>query len=813
MAKPANNSTLMEKIAAFIVDKRTVFFLLYIFALVFSLFSMNWVNVENDVTKYLPEETETRQGITVMNENFAAFGTAQILVSSVTCDTAQTLADAIAEVEGVDMVVFDDSEEHFRDTNALIAVTFKGSNMDPVSISAMAEIEEILADFDTYVDTLVGYDENAMLDQEMTAILIVAVIIIAIVLVLTSRSYAEVPVLALTFGAAALINMGTNFLCGTISFISDSIAVLMQLALAIDYAIILCHRFVDEHESKDARTAAISSLSKAIPEIGASSLTTISGLLALSFMKFSIGMDMAVVLIKSVLISMLAVFTLMPGLLVLFCPLMDKTRHKKLLPNITPIGKFAVKTRRVVPPLFVAVLIGAFVLSNNAPYAFSYNHLKTTKMTDQQTAYFKILDTFGESNMVAVVVPSGDYEAEAAVLSELSRYPEVKSTIGLSGIEIMEGRTLTDSLTPRELSELIGLDYEVAELLYTIYAAEHNQFGPIVTNIEEYRIPLFDTVIYIKDKMASHNITLEGEDLAMISDLFSQLESAQAQLQSERYSRMVVNLNLPEEGQETYDFLQTIRTVLGKYYDGDYYVVGNSTSARDLSAFFDTDNLMITILSALFVILVLLFTFQSVGMPLLLIAVIQGSIWINFSFPTLTQTPLYFLGCLIVQSIQMGANIDYAIVISSHYQEMKQLMPHKKAIVHALNSAFPTVFTSGTIMASAGLLIGAMSAQPAVSIMCTTLGRGTVVSIVLVLFILPAVLVLGDSLIEHTRFAFRHTVPQTKQVRGAVRVQGHVKGYISGIIDANIDGLLQGEMDANVSIDTEISQEGGEDNA
>ena len=200
-------------------------------------------------------------------------------------------------------------------------------------------------------------------------------------------------------------------------------------------------------------------------------------------------------------------------------------------------------------------------------------------------------------------------------------------------------------------------------------------------------------------------------------------------------------------------------------------------------------------------------------MPLLLIAAVQGSIWINFSFPTLTQTPLYFLGCLIVQSIQMGANIDYAIVISSHYQEMKQLMPHKKAIVHALNSAFPTVFTSGTIMASSGLLIGAMSAQPAVSIMCTTLGRGTVVSIVLVLFILPAVLVLGDSLIEHTRFAFRHTVPQTKQVRGAVRVQGHVKGYISGIIDANIDGLLQGELDANVSIDTEISQEGGEDNA
>ena len=653
-----------------------------------------------------------------------------------------------------------------------------------------------------------GYDENAMLQQEMMTILVVAVIIIVIVLTLTSRAYMEVPVLLITFGAAALLNMGTNFLLGKISFISDSIAVVLQLALAIDYAIILCHRFSDEHETKDARESAIIALSKAIPEIGGSSMTTVSGLAALAFMEFGIGLDMAIVLIKAILLSLLSVFTLMPGLLVLFCPLIDKTRHKKLLPNITFAGKFAVRTRRVVPLLFILILGGAFWLSSQCPYAYSYNDLKTAKMSDRQNAYFKIKDTFGTSNMVAIVLPSGNYEAEAQILDELSTYPEVKSTMGLSGIEAMDGYTLTDALNPRELSELVGMDYEVVQLLYSAYAAEHNQYGEILSGLDEYEIPLFDMFIYLKEQLEAHNINLSGDDQQMIDELFDQLELAQAQLQNDTYSRMVVYLNLPEEGEETYAFLQNIRDMIGRHYEGDYYVIGNSTSSRDLSSSFITDNLIISILSAFFVIVVLLFTFQSAGLPVLLIIVIQGSIWINFSFPTLMNQPLYFLGYLVVQAIQMGANIDYAIVISSHYQELKAHMPHKEAIIHALNAAFPTVFTSGSIMAATGLLIGYLSAQPVVSVLGTCLGRGTIISIFLVLFVLPAFLVLGDSIINRTSFQFKAIETKAKSASGTVRVQGHVRGYISGIVDADIDGIIHGQLNASIATDGQI-EEGG----
>ena len=810
MGKPNQSGGFMDKLVAFVVDKRKLFVLLYIIAAVFSVISMGWVNVENDVTKYLPEDTETRQGIDVMNENFSAFATARVMVSNVTYDTALELYDRLQAVEGVTAITFDDSQDHYRHASALYEVNFAGQALEEKTVAALEEIRQILAGYDLSIDSTVGYDENAMLREEMTTILVVAAIIILAVLTLTSRSYAEVPVLLITFGAAALLNMGSNYLLGTISFISDSVAVVLQLALAVDYAIILCHRFVDEHENKNARDAAVAALRKAIPEISASSLTTISGLTALGFMKFAIGMDLALVLIKAILLSLLSVFTLMPGLLVLFCPLMDKTRHRKLMPNVSFLGKFAVKTRRVLPPLFLLTLVGAFILSSQCPYAYSFTDLRTAKMTERQHAYFRIKETFGTSNMAAMVVPSGNYEAEEAILEELSRYPQVKSTMGLAGIEIMEGRKLTDALSPRELSELIGLDYEVAELLYTAYAAEYNQYGKILSGVEEYRVPLFDLFVYLKDQMDRHNITLGGEDEASVGALLGQLDTARQQLQSEKYSRMVVYLNLPEESQETFAFLEEIRRVIGQYYEGDYYVVGNSTSSRDLSASFAADNLMISVLSAFFVILVLLFTFRSAGLPILLIVVIQGSIWINFSIPTLTGQPLYFLGYLIVNAIMMGANIDYAIVISSHYQELKRQMPHKEAIVHAVNAAFPTVFTSGTMMASAGLLIGNMSAQPVVSIMGSCIGRGTIISIFLVLCVLPSILVLGDSIIERTRFKMKGLELPVHTATGTVRLHGHIRGHIDGIVDGYFDGVLHGQMNATMSTDSEIQEEEAE---
>ncbi len=797
----------MEKIATFIVDKRNLFFLLYAFALIFSIVATGWVKVENDITTYLPEDTETRQGLTVMNDNFVTYGTARVMVSNVTYETAENICSDLESIDGVTSVDFDDTTDHYKSASALFSVTFDGTTTDDISIHALHTIRDMLAGYDTYIDTEVGVDTSADLQSEMSVILVLAAIVIVLVLTLTSRSYAEVPVLIMTFGAAALLNMGTNFLCGTISFISNSVTVILQLALAIDYAIILCHRFSDEHETKDTREACIAALSKAIPEISSSSLTTISGLGALAFMHFGIGRDMATVLIKAILFSLLSVFTLMPGLLMVFSKKIDATRHKNLIPKITFLGKFDVATRFIVPPIFAVVVVVTAVLANKCPYCYSYTDLVTAKQSESQIAHQKIKNTFGVNNMVAVIVPTGDYDSERQLLKDLDSCAEVKSTQGLANIDAMDGYKLADALTPRQMSELAGLDYEVAEALYAAYAVDQNEYGKLISGLGDYKVPLFDMFMFLQREMKDGNITLDGDIQETLDDLFEQLNKAQLQLQSDKYSRLVVYLNLPEESGETMDFLDTMHALIAKYYSSDTYIVGNSTNVKDLSSSFGEDNMLISVLSALFVVIILLFTFKSAGLPVLLIVVIQGSIWINFSVPTIQHESLYFLGYLIVNSIQMGANIDYAIVISSHYSDLKKEMRPKEAIIAALNEAFPTIFTSGTILAVAGALIGVMTTNPVIAAIGTCLGRGTVISIVLVMAVLPQILLIGDTIVERTSFDVKVPVDLSRVNRtasGNMRVSGRVRGYVNGVIDAEIKGTLNGTLNASVTSGTTI---------
>ena len=203
--------------------------------------------------------------------------------------------------------------------------------------------------------------------------------------------------------------------------------------------------------------------------------------------------------------------------------------------------------------------------------------------------------------MVAIMVPSGDYEKEGAILETLDKDSRVKSTMGLANIEAMDGYVLTDALTPRQLSELAGLDYEVAQLLYTAYATDHSQYGELINGIGAYKVPLFDMFMFLKQQMEDGNITLSGEIQDTLDDLFDQLDQAKVQLQSDNYSRMVIYLDLPEEGDDTRSFLDEVHDLVRSYYGDDFYVVGNSTSAVDLSSSFAEDNLLISILSALFV--------------------------------------------------------------------------------------------------------------------------------------------------------------------------------------------------------------------
>ena len=695
---------------------------------------------------------------------------------------------------------FDDTTDHYNNASALYSITFNYDETDDACLESLDKVKEYLSGQDIYVKTDLGNTQAETIEREINMIMVYVAIVIVAVLLFTSETYGEIPVLILTFGVGMIVNQGTNYLLGKISFVSNSVTSILQLALSIDYAIIFCNRFKEEHKSLPIREAVILALSKSIPEIGASSLTTIGGLVAMLFMQFRLGPDMAICLIKSIGFALLSAFVVMPGLLVLFGPLIDRTGHKNFVPKISFIGSYDYATRHIVPIIFIVVLFFAFRLSSDCPYAYGYSVLSTPKLNETQIAENMIEDNFSSSNMMALVVPRGDYEKEAQLLKELESYDEVDYTMGLANIDALDGYKLADKLTPRQFAELAGLDYEAAQVVYAAYAAENESYGELVGNIATYKVPLIDMFLYVCDKVDSGVVTLSDEQTDLLHDAEVQMTSAKNQLQGETYSRMLLYLTLPVSGDETYHFTDKILEIARSYYpDEDVFLAGNSTNEYDFEKSFAVDNTVVSIVSVLIVLVVLLFTFNSAGMPLLLILVIQGSIWINFSFPTITGKYLFFLGYLVVSSIQMGANIDYAIVIGSRYQELKARMTRKEAIIDTLNFAFPTIITSGSILAISGFLIGNLTSEPVIAGIGESLGRGTVISIFLVMLVLPQILLTGTAFIDKTSFSMPGvSVGEHRALSGKVFVNGMVRGHISGNVRGQICAMVDGDVDLNV---------------
>ena len=792
----------MERLAAFIVDKRRLFVVLFAVACVLSIFSASKTDVNNELTDYLPDSTQTRQGLEIMNREFITYGDAKVMVSNVTLAQAEELAEMLRGVDGVKDVVFEKDTHHYNSASALFEVTFDGEKLDEISIQGVKNVRAALDGYDTYITTEVGNPTGEILEREMRIVLIILMCSIFVVLLLTSHTYAEVPVLIITFGVAVWVNKGTNYWFHEVSFITNSIAAVLQLGLGIDYAIIMCHHYTEEREHLEPREATIRALTLAIPEISASSLTTISGLLALSFMKIKIGEDMSLVLIKSILFLMLTVFFLMPALIMYMSPWIDRTHHRQFLPRIDALGRFAIRSRYIVPPIFLVIIIAGFLLSSKCPYVFGYSTLDTIKQNDYKIAEKKINATFGETNQVVLIFPFTDFESEADLLDDLNELKGVDHIQALADEEAKDGYMVTDSLTPRKFAELTDIDIGVSRALYTAYCTANDDYtkaiGQLVdlSNIDNCSVPLINMFKFLYEQRDIYRSKIDAATMSDLEEMYDRLIDGEKQLHSENYSRMILYLNLPVESEETYDYLTVIKGVVGKYYD-DSYFVGETAKDKDFSDAFSTDNTLISILTLVFVVLVLLLTFKSVALPLLLILVIQGSVWINFSFPTILHNNLYFLAYLIVSSIMMGANIDYAIVTTSRFMEFKDKMPKKDAIIETMNLSFPTIITSGLMMAIAGILIGQMTSNAAIAGIGDSLGRGTILTIIIVMFILPQILLLGEKVIDKTAFDMPSAV-SSHQSAGRVRIDGMVRGEIHGQISGIVHAVVEG--DVNISL-------------
>lgn len=753
----------LHRTSEWIVDHYRLFFIVFAALLVFSAVASGWVKVENDVAAYLPADSETRQGLDIMEQEFQTCGSAKILLRGTDADTAAATAEQIRAVDGVDSCTYTMNDAG----SALLSVSLADLEGSDACAQTVQALRDLLDGSGTYIYSAEGYSISDQINGEVRGLLVIVAIILVTVLTFTSSTYAEVPILLITFLAAALINKGTNFIFGTISFVSNAVAILLQLAMSVDYAIIFCNRYKQAHKTLPVREAVIESLAKSITVISSSSLTTVAGLVAMTFMKFGLGRDLGIVLIKAIFISLLTVFLLMPGLLLKLGPAMDKTKHRNFVPKISGVGRLAWRTRRVVPLVFAAVLVVACIGTNRVSYVYSEAPLKTHNADVNRTASQAITADFGDETVLAIVVPAGDYTREAALLDALSAVPEVKSAVGIAGTEAAGGYRLADAVDYRTFAQLSGVDSTSAQALFALYAAENGAAQTAAQDLRGYQVPLLKLFKFLNDKIADGTVTLSDAQAAQVTALSDQLTRASAQLEGTSYHRLVLTLAAASDGDETFALLDRIHAVVHQYYPTDSYLVGDAMSAYGSEQTFTQDNVMVSAMSILMVMLVLLFTFRSIGMPILLTLVIQGSIWINFGLTVLTGEYVLFMVYLVASAIQMGCNVDYAIVVASLYTEARAEQGPREAMISALNLAFPTIITSGTMLISAGLLIGARVSSGAVAGMGRFVGVGSLITVFLVLFVLPQLLLLGDTFVRRTALPAQRRLPLTAASRAA----------------------------------------------
>lgn len=766
----ATKRTPLTKIAETIVYGRFVIFALFALAAVFCVLTLGRVRVNSDLTAFLPKETETRRGIAVMEEEFTTYGSARIMIEGVSRERAAEIAARIEEIPHVAEAGFDETEAHYRDGCALLSVAFDEGETGEGAAAAMGEIRALLAALpeQTYVSSSVGYDYQRVLAREMAVVLALSAAVIVAVLLFTSRSYFEVVIFFIVFAFSALLNMGTNWWLGEISAITNTVAVILQLALAIDYAIIFAHRYQDEAaREENARAALVRALSRSIVEIFSSSLTTVSGLVALTLMRFRLGYDLGIVLAKGIACSMLTVFCLMPGLILLFPRALKKTRHRPFVPNVEKWGRFL---NRKVPAfllLFTVVLPFAAVFSHKTEYAFSQGKITEIIPNAEEAEARKIDGVFPSGTVFALLVPAKEYEKEKAILTEAAGFDGITGATGLAGVTIAEGRTLTDAMTAAEFAAFLGIGEEEAVGLYRGY-------GMTNARVDVYRapsstpVPFVDVLLYLFRLIDRGAVSLSDEQTATLSAYRAPIERAAAQLRGRNWDRLVFSTSLPTEGEETLSLVERVREAAEREYgEGKPMIVGNVTSAKDLRESYRSDSVLISVLSVVFVFLILLCTFRSPVAAALLVFVIEGSILINFSVPYLGGTHPSFVTNMIVSAIQMGATIDYAIVMMSRYRARRAEFSPREAMAKAVNDAFPTVITSGIIMAAAGLLVAFRVSDVYVGHIGLAVGRGALISMLLVLTVLPQLIPPLDRAIAATTLRLPRKKTESPEGSGA----------------------------------------------
>ena len=760
----------LKKIPEGIVKLKWVFLVLFVALSIFGAVMIPHTKINYDLTGYLPANCDSSTALELLKKEFDDKGMAYVMVKDVTPEKAGEIKTRLEKVEGVATVTYVESM-NYKNNSALYTVTLKDYDSTAGAFDAVKGVIDALSDEKAYLSgqSAFSYYTKLETEQSIMKLGIAIVVIILLVMLFTSKTYFELIVLILVFGAAMAINMGTNFLfVNGISYIANLVALVLQLALSLDYSIILLHRYMEERDNgEDAKTATVTALTKGLPEILSSSLTTVAGLAALMLMTLSIGAEIGLSLAKGIVVSMATVIFFMPALLVIFDKPIQKTRHKSFVPNVTKPARAIVKARKVIVPAFLLIAILAGVAQGFNKYSFNYNSgslIVAPKKVIEETG-------FGTLNSLVVVVPKGDAEKERQLVKYVESFDLIdkSQTTALATINVYsfidpnttEKLYLTDEVSKKDIGNLIdkipsdaGVNPLIIKPIIESWFDDYvKNYLPEGTKPSKAKVRLIDLLDFaVREKFdAISRIGDDPEKLAYLEQI-KQISFAKANLESENYSRITFNINGGVEDDDVFELVKTLKSGVSDFYE-ERYITGESVVCYEMSEYFMKDNLMVCLFTDLFILVILLITFRNISLPIILILAIQGGIFINFAIPFLSKTSISFIGYLIISAIQMGATIDYAIVLTNRYRGIrKDFTDRYDAMAAATNAVFPTILTSGVILTATGFVMSMLSSG-VVAQLGLLLGVGTLTSIIIVLFVLPSLLLVTEKVVDKTDFS------------------------------------------------------------
>ena len=672
----------MNKLTVLVTTHKRIVVSLFVLLALASTLLIGLTEVNYDMVQYLPQDAPSTQAIAIMEEEFGNNNpNARIMLEGVTIQEVLALKQQIAALPGVYVVTWLDDvigeanltsvpleyldptlvENYYKDGAALLSISIANGE-ESTTIHALRTILGEQTPIAGSAANAAGTQDLAV--SEVINAMAILLPIILIILIISTTSWLEPLLFLITIGIAVLLNMGSNLFFGEISFITRTVSPVLQLAVSLDYAIFLLHRFTDLRQEHPPLKAMQIAMGQSFTTVAASAATTVLGFVALLFMRFGIGSDLGLNLVKGVILSFLTVMIFLPALTLLIYPLLDKTKHRSFIPSFHGLSKNLLKTRYIFLALALVLVVPSFLAQSQTSFQYGTGSVTESSRAGQDA--LRIEERFGHENILVLLVPKGNTGNEMALSAALENIAHVK---------------------------------QVVSYVSAVGAEIPTSYAP-----------------------------------ASVVDQFY----------SEHYARFLLYTSMADEGEEAFATVAQVHSTAAAYYP-TYSLTGTSATLYDMKIVVENDTTKVNMAAILGIFLVLLLTFRSGRLPIILVFVIETAIWINLAIPYFSGQSLSFIGYLIISTVQLGATVDYAILLTHNYREARLSLPRLAAMEQTLADNIISIFVSAGILATAGYALAITSGNPMVSELGTLLGRGTLLSFVMVILVLPALLMMFDS--------------------------------------------------------------------